>query len=109
MGPGRRFHGCRAVLSLSGEAVELAKLLTARMMPTVVVATVGPTPQIHRLWSTALALDKGLVRGHIDGYAGDPACGGRSCPARHDDGSRSAVTHRTTAHIGAWRRTVPRN
>ena len=62
MGPGRRFHGCRAVLSLSGEAVELAKLLTSRMMPTVVVATVGPTPQIHRLWSTALALDKGLVR-----------------------------------------------
>ena len=45
-----------------------AKLLTSRMMPMVVVATVGPTPQIHRLWSTALALDKGLVRAHIDGY-----------------------------------------
>jgi len=51
---------CRAVKPRS---VELAKLLTSRMMPMVVVATVGPTPQIHRLWSTALALDKGLVRG----------------------------------------------
>ncbi len=30
----------------------------------VMVATVRPTPQIHRLWSTALALDKGLVSGH---------------------------------------------
>ena len=38
----------------------------------VVVATVGPTPQIHRLCTTAPTLDKGLVRASHQGHVKYP-------------------------------------